>query len=619
MRYQLWFLCFILGGPASFAQIPKGYWQQQVEYLMDVDFNVQKHQFTGTQRIKYTNNSPDVLQKVFYHLYYNAFQPGSMMDVRSRTIEDADRRVMDRIHKLAENEQGWHRIKSLTCNGQAVSFTVEGTVLEAQLVEGIKPGKSAVFEMEFESQVPLQIRRTGRDNAEGIAYSMTQWYPKMVEYDSDGWHTNPYVGREFYGVWGRFDVTIHIDSSYTLGGTGVLVNPEQVGHGYQTPSDKLKLPDGEKLSWHFVAENVHDFAWAADPDYKHDVLRLESGLEVHYLYQTDTLQSNWDSLKKDTEKIFAVLNSTFGEYPYKQFSFIQGGDGGMEYPMSTLVVGHKPYAGFQSTCVHELIHSWYYGVLGTNESKYAWMDEGFTIFAQHYLLNRLLAKPKDDYMKRARYVYQRLVDDGVEEPLATHADHYHTNFGYAAVYYKGGLFLSQLKYIVGEKAFFQIMKQYYEHWQFKHPRPEDFKSVAEHVSGVELDWYFEHWIHTVKTIDYGLAWVRGVADSTEICLENKGQMPMPAEVDVLLADSTVHTYYIPLRIMRGHKNDTRINQLEDWPWTYPMYTFTVPFKESEILSITLDPRSETADVDRSNNRLPVNDRIYKGKLVKQAE
>ena len=207
-------------------------WQQRVEYNIDVDFDHTKHQYSGTQKLVYFNNSPDELNKVFYHLYMNAFQPGSAMDVRSRTIADPDPRVGERISKLKPNEIGYLKVKNLKMNGRNCPFTVEGTIMEVTLPEKIAPLSNVTFELEFDGQVPIQIRRNGRMSREGVDYSMAQWYPKMCEYDYQGWHSNPYIGREFYGIWGDFDVTIHIDSKYTVGGSGVLQNPTEIGKGY---------------------------------------------------------------------------------------------------------------------------------------------------------------------------------------------------------------------------------------------------------------------------------------------------------------------------------------------------------------------------------------------------
>src|SRR5690606_2926227 len=191
-----------------------GYWQQHADYTMTIDMNVNNYQYNGEQKLVYTNNSPDVLNKVYYHLYFNAFQPGSEMDVRSRTIADPDSRVGDRISKLQPNEIGYINVTSLKQNGSSVKHKTTGTILEVMLNSPIQPGEKVTFDMVFDAQVPIQIRRSGRNSSEGVALSMTQWYPKLAEYDFEGWHANPYIGREFHGVWGNFDVTLKIDKNY---------------------------------------------------------------------------------------------------------------------------------------------------------------------------------------------------------------------------------------------------------------------------------------------------------------------------------------------------------------------------------------------------------------------
>jgi len=220
-------------------------WQQRVEYKMNVALDVKTHKVTGDQELVYHNNSNDTLKKVYYHLYFNAFQPGSMMDVRSRNLPDPDRRVMDRISKLNQDEIGYQKILDLKQDGQATSYRVDGTILTVTLARPILPHTKATFALKFEAQVPLQIRRSGRDNKEGIAYSMTQWYPKMAEYDYQGWHAYEYIAREFHGVWGDYDVTINIDPRYTIGGSGRLQNPNEIGHGYESEGVKVKPQKGK--------------------------------------------------------------------------------------------------------------------------------------------------------------------------------------------------------------------------------------------------------------------------------------------------------------------------------------------------------------------------------------
>jgi hypothetical protein len=584
-------------------------WQQYAKYYMEIDMDVNTNRFTGVQKLEYTNNSPDELDKVFYHLYFNAFQPGSMMDVRSRTIDDPDRRVGDRISKLSDDEIGYQKILSLKQNGKEVTYKVEGTVLEVSLNEPIKPGQKVTFDMNFEGQVPVQIRRTGRDNAEGVRYTMTQWFPKLAEYDYQGWHADEYIGREFYGVWGDFEVKISIDKDYVVGGTGYLQNPLEIGHGYEDKGQtvKQKVKNG-KLTWHFVAPNVHDFAWAADPDYIHDKLTMKNGMELHFFHQKGQNEENWEKLMPLAEKAFEYANKHFGQYPYKQFSVIQGGDGGMEYPMSTMITGMR--GSLLGVTVHEAMHDWYHGVLGNNEALHPWMDEGFTSYATSRIISHIAGRDTaeetiENLGMPANGGYLRLATSGVEEPLSTHSDHYHLNGAYgAAAYSKGSVWMSQMGYVIGEKALNKGLLEYFETWKFKHPNPNDVLRVFERVSGLELDWYNEYFVYTTKTIDYGVKQVVGENNRTKVTLERVGLMPMPMDVVVTYKDGTKEVHYMALRMMRGEKpaetNDPRVVH-PDWPWTHPTYEFTINRPASEIASVEIDPSGRMADVNRENN------------------
>ena len=586
-----------------------GYWQQHVDYKMDINFIADSNKFIGHQELIYTNNSPDTLHKVFYHLYYNAFQPGSMMDVRSRTIEDPDSRVGDRIASLDKDEIGFHNIKSISQKNIVLKYNVEGTILEVFLDKPLKPNGETTLIMDFSSQVPVQIRRTGRHNVEGVDFSMTQWYPKLCEYDKDGWHTNPYIGREFHGVWGDFDVKISIDSSYVLGGTGLLQNPNEVGYGYQDIKKPLKELTDKNITWHFKAEKVHDFAWAADPNFIHDTSQLNNGMVIHYLHLDDSLNENWLNLKEYAVKSFEFVNKNFGEYPYKQYSIIQGGDGGMEYPMCTLIAAGGSFKGLVSVTVHESIHSWFQGLLGTNEPKYEWMDEGFCTYAQYKTMNHLYNTNYMNPLSRQYAGYYRLANSDIQEPLSTHADFYKLNYVYGTnAYNKGAVFLSQLGYIIGDSALMVGMKKYYYLWRYKHPTPQDFKRVMEKVSGLELDWYFEQFISTINVVDYAIKSVDKIDDKTAITLARIKHIPMPIDVVVRLKDGSSKWYNIPLRIMRGAKGKDLYKAekilLTDWPWVYPEYTFTIDVKLNKIKEIVIDPSGRLADVNQDDNKYP---------------
>ncbi|MBS3737594.1 M1 family metallopeptidase [Mesohalobacter halotolerans] len=596
-------ITFLLILNMTFAQNTNSYWQQHVDYTMDIDMDVKTHQYQGQQELVYTNNSPDTLQKVFYHLYFNAFQPGSEMDVRSRTIKDPDSRVGDRISKLKEDEIGYINVKSLKQNDTALDYKVEGTVLEVQLDQPILPGQRTTFNMKFDAQVPLQIRRSGRDNREGIAYSMTQWYPKMAEYDFEGWHADPYIAREFHGVWGDFDVKITIDKDYILGGSGYLQNPNEIGYGYEDEGVKVN-PKGKTLTWHFVAPQVHDFTWAADTDYIHDKRVAADGTTLHFLYQNDKkIKENWAKLQPKTEELLTYFNKNIGPYPYDQYSIIQGGDGGMEYAMCTLITGERSFGSLFGVTAHEMAHAWFQHVLATNEAQHEWMDEGFTTYISTLAENEIMNQDKDFPLAGAYQGYFQLAKSGIEQPQTTHADRYERNAAYGiSAYSKGAVFLNQLAYIIGENNLKQTLKRYYEEWKFKHPTPNDFIRVAEKVSGAELSWYLNDWTMTTNTVDYAVKDIKVADNASVVTLERIGLTPMPIEVKVTYNTGETEMFYIPLRLMRLEKSGFE-NTLDDWAWAYPTYDLEIPTTQFSIKSIEIDPSQKMADVNRGNNIL----------------
>ncbi len=494
--------------------------------------------------------------------------------------------------------------------------------------------------------MPLQIRRSGRDNpTTGVRLTMTQWYPKMVEYDYEGWHPTPYIAREFYGVWGDYDVSINIDRNYVLGGTGYLQNPNAIGYGYEAKGAKVTRPAGEKLTWRFVAPNVHDFAWAADPEYKHITRTIANGPTIHVLYKgtptknqvegwagsgqaiaaTDQkeLESRWDkqweTIADAAVIVYPFIKKNFGEYPHKQYSFIHGGDGGMEYPMATMLVS----AGL-GTAFHEWMHSWYQMLLGTNESLYAWMDEGFTEYAtnlveEYYRRQTVPAAQKrfSDSVALAtlpRYHagnyggYLSLAKSGKEEPLTTHADHYNTNYAYGnAAYSKGAVFMEQLGYIISAQTRDKVLAEYYRQWKFKHPNINDLIRVAEKVSGLQLDWYKMYWVNTTKTIDYGVDSLYEGNGTTNIRLRRNGMVPMPIDLKVTFRDGSSEWHYIPMNLMFGAKGTEEGQSprtvYDGWKWTHPTYEVQSKRKLTDIVSVEIDPSHRMADVERKNNKL----------------
>jgi hypothetical protein len=584
------------------------YWQQKVDYTMNVELDAETADYSGSQKLIYTNNSPESLSKVFYHLYFNAFQPGSDMAIRLKNGGDRNGRFKVDLDSLNEFQSGYLKVSSLKQNGKPVQIKESGTILEVTLNEPILSGGSTVLELDFKGHVPDLIRRAGKNSTEGVAYSMAQWYPKMSEYDVDGWNTDPYTGREFHGVWGDFDVKIRLDKEYTVGGSGYLQNADKIGKGY---SDRKKSKSKKgKITWHFIAPNVHDFTFAADKDYIHDIYPGPNNVDLHFFYKNNPeIIENWKKLQPLTAELMEYFNEKIGPYPYKQYSVIHGGDGGMEYAMCTLITGERKFGSLVGVTSHELAHSWFQHILATNETKHEWMDEGFTSYISTLAKNKVLKEESEFPLLRSYGGYLRLATSGVEEPQSANANRYHYNFAYeSTAYNKGAVFLGQLGYIIGMDKLNETLKTYYNEYKFKHPVPNDIRRIAERLSGIQLRWYITDWTQTTNTIDYAIKEVVSTNKGATVNLNRIGMMPMPLDVLIEYTDGTQEMHYIPITLMRGEKEnpyDLKWNVEKSWSWANPEYSFSIEKKIEEIKSITLDPTFYMADIDRTNNRYEI--------------
>ncbi|MBL6870515.1 MAG: M1 family metallopeptidase [Flavobacteriaceae bacterium] len=580
------------------------YWQQAVDYTMEVSLDTETANYSGTQTLIYTNNSPETLHKVFYHLYFNAFQPTSEMAVRQKNSPDRNTRFDIGLDTLKVEQQGCLRVSNLTQDGVAVEATDSETILEVLLNEPIPPGGSSTFKLEFEGHVPDVIRRAGKNSAEGVAFSMAQWYPKMAEYDVEGWNADPYTGREFHGVWGDFDVKITLDKEFMVAASGYLQNADEIGKGY---SDRKKAKSKKgKITWHFVAPQVHDFTWAADPEYIHDTHPGPDGVTLHFFYKNNPeIIDNWKKLQPHTAQMMGYYNEKIGPYPYKQYSVVQGGDGGMEYAMLTLITGGRNYNSLFGVTAHELAHSWFQHVLATNETKHEWMDEGFTSFISSLAENEILEQNSTFPLEGSYRGYFQLAASGGEMPQSTNANRFYHNYAYErSAYSKGAVFLGQLGYIIGFDKLFETLQTYYAEWKFKHPLPNDFRRIAERVSGLQLQWYLTDWTQTTNKIDYALSEVKENGTTTILQLERKEVMPMPLEVLVVLKNGQNELHYIPISLMRGEKENTYPLSREvhpDWTWADLKYRLEINHSKDAIEAIVIDPSNLMADVDKSNN------------------
>lgn len=606
----LWVSLFVFS-----QQLP--YYQQHVKYDMFIDVDAQNYTYEGHQRIEYTNNSPDELEVLYMHLYWNAFRPGSMMDQRVQNrgahgdgrliTKNAKGKVVSRLAGIPADQQGAQNIHWIEQEGISLKYEIQGgTILKIYLDEPLKPHSSTTLAMEWDAVIPQQIRRSGRNNQEGIEMTMTQWYPKMAEYDYDGWAAFDYVGREFHAPFADFDVTIKIDPSYVIGAGGTLVNSDEVKGYSLTPN--IKTDKNGKATWHWKAENILDFAWAADPDYTVEDFTILGGPKVYYVYQKSEKTYNWELSKPYVTQYFQLMNKKFGKYHWPSYSFVQGGDGGMEYGMCTMILGEgRSLKGLLGLMFHEASHSWYQQMLATNESMYPWMDEGFTSYAETFILSKLMPseKPQPNPFIRSIQGYINFTKSGLEEPASWLGDHHKTGAAYSyASYVKGELFLVQLSYIMGEQNLDKTMYQYFTQWNMKHPTPRDFMHIAQKTSKMDLKWFYDAWINSTKTIDYAIKNIAYDPSSTTITLVNKGSIAMPIDFNVLTRDKKILTYHIPLNMMRTPKTQDAygtIMVMPYWNWTQKEYKITIPYNKIQLRVLGIDFSQRLADVNPTDN------------------
>lgn len=599
---------------SQFQAQQNAYYQQAAQYKMDIDVNAEEFTYKGSQTLKYRNNSPDELNVVYFHLYWNAFKPSSMMDQRVASQgKNGDSRLqkegISRLASIPKNEEGAQNIHWIKQNGKELKFEIQETVMKVYLDKPIKAHSKTTFTMEWDAVIPQQIRRSGRNNREGVDMTMTQWYPKIAEYDYDGWATFDYIGREFHAPFADFDVTIKINKDYVVGAGGTLLNPKEV-KGYDA-SAQIKA-DHNKAIWKWTAKNMLDFAWAADRDYSVESFDVPQGQRVYFVYQKNDKTKAWGEAKPYVTRYFQIMNSKFGKYAYPSYAFIQGGDGGMEYGMCTMILGEaKNIEDLMGLMAHEGSHSWYQQMLATNEPVRPWMDEGFTSYAESYVMHQLFP-PKDNrpnaFVEKID-AYRKFLKKQIEEPAVWLGDHHDNGTAYSyASYVKGELYLVQLGYIVGEENLSKIMTEYFKEWSLKHPTDRDFLHIAQKVSGMDLKWFHHYWINTTKTIDYGIKDVQYGAQSTTVTLVNNSQIPMPIDFSVITADNKIVNYQIPLNMTHTWKTKDAFGEfttLKYWPWTQKEYTFTVPYNKSQLRVLGIDFSHRLADVNPEDNFVEV--------------
>ncbi len=568
------------------------YFQQFVHYTIKARLDTEKHMLTGSERILYRNNSPDTLRLFYLHLYPNAYKSKN-----TQFIKDFRRGFNFTLLDIPEKHRGFLDLENVRVEGRKTAVEVDETIAKIELPAPLLPGDSMVVEMNFREKVR---RHLGRAGYEGKHYDMAQWYPKVVVYDENGFHPDIFRTGEFYGEFGTFDVILEVPDDFVVAATGVPVegdpgwrlNPVSGGDGKHG-----KRRSGKYKSVHFHAENVHDFAWSADPEFVVQDTTW-NGVSIKSFYRKKHAKTWKDSTLVHGVRAIKWLSEKIGMYPYPQVSIVDALlGGGMEYPM--LVMDGRASEGL---VLHEVGHIYFYGIFGNDERAEAWLDEGFTTFQTIWYMNEKYGPwgKKDDWnlYKRITPQYtlfqgrrlavaalQRL---GYAERVATRAEDFVHSYR-VNVYNKASLMYNALRYVVGEEKFDEILHEYFKRWGLHHVNEERFRKVCEDVSGMDLGWFFKEWLHSTKACDYELADMKvtekgaGKGYKAEIVVKRLGEIVMPLRLEIACADGTVETFRIDgkLRTIRR--------------------SFDL---ESKPVGARLNPGNEILDLDLSNNFIP---------------
>ncbi|HEX9730016.1 MAG TPA: M1 family metallopeptidase [Gemmatimonadales bacterium] len=579
------------------------YWQQRVDYRIGATLDPATQTISGSETIHYTNRSPMALPYLWIFLDQNICEPGSITNQLNQpplVFEDVS------FDFSCQGFAGGVTLQHLRSGGDDLRHTIYGTTMRVDLPTPLQPGGDVSLDLGWTFRIPeMGAGRMGRD---GTLYEIAWWYPRMVVYDDvRGWNHDPFIGGgEFYLEYGRFDVTIELPAEYVVAATGVLQNPADVLTAAQrerlaravrssTPvaiitADEAGTPQtrptrGGTRSWHFVADSVRDFAFAAAPNFRWDAVGWD-GILIESLYRPGA--AGWEESIRMAEQSIRYFSERLYRYPYPHATTIEGPIAGMEYPMLTFVAG-TDRENLHFTLMHEFGHEWYPMVVGSNERLYPWMDEGFNMFidigaTEDYFRG---TPHGDTYAQTLVEAYPQHAIPGLEQPLSTRP--VESRDLWWTAYTKPGLMLHLLRTeVLGKERFDRAFSAYTRSWAFKHPTPADFFRVMRSETGMDLDWFWRGWIYTTARLDQAVDSVTAGADGPEIHLTNRGTMVMAAEIAITFGDGARETVRLPVEM-----------------WNLGS-TFVYRVKDGRGMpaAVELDPRSVYPDVERANNRWP---------------
>lgn len=614
----------------------EGYWQQDVHYKITAAIDAKTNIIDASEELTYWNNSPDELTFVYFHLYSNAQTKGSYL---SDLYQNNDYKL--KFGKYQEQGLGT-AVSKITLDGVELKTELDNTILKVYLPKPLRSGENITFKIDFKTYFDYgSIRnRMKMFNSWGYThYDVVHWYPRISVYDRKfGWDTDQHMDHEFYGDFGTFDVAFTFPNHYILDATGTLINREEVLPAdlrakldiknfknkpwNETPSVIIQ-PDGSTKTWKFHAENVHDFALTADPTYRIGEAEW-NGIKCISMVQ-EPHAAHWQNAAEYTAKIIKVNSEDIGMYAYSKMVVADAQDG-MEYPMLTLCGGFDP--DYRDLFVHEISHNWFFGMVGTNETYRAAMDEGFTQFLTSWTYERIDGAQRVKYQPSSKYVkrftepdfirntevYNAYINDaakGEETNINVHSDGFKGAIrhggGYKHVYMKTATMLYNLQYTLGDSLFLAAMKHYFDQWKFAHPYMEDFRNSFIQYTHVDLNWFFDQWLETSKTIDYGITSVKpGNAEGEyKITFKRKG-MQMPIDFAIVANNDSVYHYHIPNNWFVKRTNATVLPRWIGWDKVQPEYTATVVIPAG-ILNVLIDPSTRLADVHMldNNQKFPI--------------
>jgi hypothetical protein len=587
------------------------YWQQWADYRLEAELNPVSKRLTGTSAIRYHNRSPDTLRTVYVQLLHNIFAPGSRHNTDIPwAVEGYD------LSKVAA--QG----STLGAGaGEGAGYEVDGTVMRIRLPKPLVPGGSADLEFAYRIRIPPDgAPRGGQD---GEVYYLSYWYPQMAVYDDvNGWQTDQYYGNaEFYMGYGNYDVALTVPAGWLVTSTGALTNAPEVLSGQTRArldsamsakevvhvvaeadrgAGKATTAGAEgKLTWRFRAENVRDVAWGASANYLWDATNAAVGdadgdgsadtTRVEAFWRPEMRTSHWDQAARYARHSVQFLSQYLWPYPYPHMTAVDGPTscGGMEYPMMTCIGGQWDTLNMYEVVVHEIAHMWHPMLVGSDEKRFAWMDEGFAQFDQSQAMPDFFKGYDDEAENREPYL--NLAIAGGEVELMHHGDRYPNYNAYGtASYYKTATVLVALRGVLGKDTFEKAFKEYGRRWEYKHPTPYDFFNTVEDVAGRDLSWFWRTWFFETWKLDQAIDTVATAGDSLEVVVSNRGRAPMPVHLVVTRSEGQPQTVEIPVSVwLTGVKRTTvRIS------------------REPAIKTIEIDPEREFPDIDRGNGMWP---------------